>query len=792
VIIFGAYPAIFHVLGISGPNHRSTQRLSPFIFKTPVMKNAMRTILLLLAFVAQITGPRAQVISHEYNLRLYPDQDAHYYLSNPGRGARSALKFDISRIPRDAEIKYVHLNAFVLYSEVAWDGDVDFFNLNHQDWLEAHEADTVELATRSDSIRQDTGFGMFQLGWHRSVDLRNILLRDYVAKNAYCTVFMVDPDDGNSQFQPGSPLMDHDTLICGELLDSGRTVFYASESPDTTMRPYLGIRYCFHTDTQLILTACDSIHLNGEIFITSGQYQQVIPNASGCDSTIHIDLTILHSSSDTLYLEGCDSVKVNGEIYRNSGRQVQRFINAVGCDSLLVLELTVHPSHYRIVDLAGCDSVEAGGKTFFLSGTYYLLLHSQFGCDSTVELRVTIHKASYGTLSRTGCDSLQVNGEWFTASGVYTQVLTNHHGCDSLLTLFLTVKQSTTGLLYVELCDSIVANGVWYYRSGTYFQKLTNAAGCDSLLTLNLTVLKSTSGLLSLDACDSVTINRQRFYSSGTYHQVLTNVAGCDSFLTIELRILYSTRATLVDTACDSLVVNGQAYFRSGNYVQVLQNSVGCDSVLSLELAILNSTADSLVLTLCEPTEINGELIDSSGTWVQVLQNVAGCDSVLVLEVLLVEIDTSVRYEGGALRAEDTFASYQWLDCDQGFVPLPGDTNSVFTPVRTGYYAVALQKDGCTDTSACYFAMVVATEDALGTGSLKVFPNPSNGQLQLEIAGAEGAMILSLHASGGREVFRRQLVGGRTTLTLDSLPPGLYRVVVTGPRGVRSKSWLRL
>jgi hypothetical protein len=29
-------------------------------------------------------------------------------------------------------------------------------------------------------------------------------------------------------------------------------------------------------------------------------------------------------------------------------------------------------------------------------------------------------------------------------------------------------------------------------------------------------------------------------------------------------------------------------------------------------------------------------------------------------------------------------------------------------------------------------------------------------------------------------------------LTLDSLPPGLYRVVVTGPRGVRSKSWLRL
>lgn len=756
------------------------------------MKNAMRTILLLLAFLVQCDGLWAQVISHEYNLRLYPEQDAHYYLSNPGRGARSALKFDISRIPRDAEIRYVHLNAFVLYSEVAWDGDVDFFNLNHQDWLETHEADTLELASRSDSIRQDTGFGMFQLGWHRSVDLRNILLRDYVAKNAHCTVFMVDPDDGNSQFQTGSPLMDHDTLICGELLDSGRTVFYSFESPDTTMRPYLGIRYCFHTDTQLILTACDSIHLNGEIFITSGQYQQVIPNATGCDSTIHIDLTILHSSSDTLWLAGCDSVVVNGETYRNSGRQVQRFINAVGCDSLLVLELTVHPSHYRIVDLAGCDSVEAGGKKFFLTGTYYLLLHSQFGCDSTVELRVTIYKASYGTLSRTGCDSLLVNGEWFTASGVYNQVLTNHRGCDSLLTLFLTIKQSTTGTLYAELCDSILVNGVWYFRSGTYFQKLTNAAGCDSLLTLNLTVLKSTSGLLSLDACDSVTINGQYFDSSGTYHQVLKNAATCDSILTIELRILHSTRATLRDTACDSLVVNGQAYFSSGNYVQVLPNSAGCDSVLSLELEILSSSFDSLALTLCEPTEINGELIDSSGTWVQVLQNVVGCDSVLVLEVLLVEIDTSVHYEGGALRALDTLAAYQWLDCDQGFAPLPGDTNAVFIPVKTGNYAVALKKDGCTDTSACSFVMVVATDDASDTGSLTIFPNPSTGQLQLEIAGAEGATYLSLHAPGGQEVFRRHLEDGRVSLMLDSLPPGLYLVVVTGPQGFRSTTWLRL
>ncbi len=67
----------------------------------------------------------------------------------------------------------------------------------------------------------------------------------------------------------------------------------------------------------------------------------------------------------------------------------------------------------------------------------------------------------------------------------------------------------------------------------------------------------------------------------------------------------------------------------------------------------------------------------------------------------LVGINTNVNVVGSTIYAVTAGASYQWLDCDNGFAVLPNDTNQSYSPVVSGNYAVIVTQNPCSDTSAC-------------------------------------------------------------------------------------------
>ncbi|MBK8954420.1 MAG: T9SS type A sorting domain-containing protein [Saprospiraceae bacterium] len=735
----------------------------------------MKRTLLLLLFIIGLSTTYSQVISHQFNYRVSPDQDAHYPLFNPGRGNRVALKFDISRIPQGAEIKAAQLNVHVLYSEVNWDGDVIFYNLNNQSWDETQPADSLELSFRSDSTHQDSLFGMMQLGWHNSIDLSQIVLRDYTQKNQYCTIFMVDPDDQDSLFTAGTPLFDHDTLVCGEEMADGKMVFWSSESPDTSFRPYLAIRYCFHTDTQFSLSACDSISLNGETFYTSGQYQQVIPNSSGCDSTLTIDLTINHSSSSDLKLSGCDSIEVNGFKYFRSGNYKQIFVNHVGCDSVLNLQLTVHPSYLSQLLLSDCDSVIVNGVSYTTSGIYSQDFKSIYGCDSILEIKVVINPTTFGTITRTACDSIFINGELFDQSGIFTQVLKNSNNCDSILTINLTINHSNSELLEIEDCDSIVVNGVSFFRSGNYRQTLKNKDGCDSSLLLKLTIHKSAIDSFEYTACNGLVLNGVTYDSSGYYTQHLQTIHGCDSTLLLYITINQSTSNAISLTECDSAIINNQKYDSSGVYTQLLTNAAGCDSLLFINLTVHYSNSEVIEISDCDSVVVNGTAYYQSGIYTQSLSNTDGCDSLLIIDAMVFIADTSILVNGNKLISLDSSSLYQWVDCDNNFAPIPGDTNIIFTATKSGNYAVVLFQGGCADTSACYPVMVVATDDQNKSEMIKVYPNPTQDILILKLEKSQPNLMVRCMSISGQLQFAFQLNSEvNQKLDVSMLQPGIY------------------
>ncbi len=75
--------------------------------------------------------------------------------------------------------------------------------------------------------------------------------------------------------------------------------------------------------------------------------------------------------------------------------------------------------------------------------------------------------------------------------------------------------------------------------------------------------------------------------------------------------------------------------------------------------------------------------------------------------------------------------SYQWIDCDNNFNPLPGQVFQEFFPPYYGSFAVIVEYNGCVDTSDCVlFTNIIDFENF---EKILLYPNPTNGTLFIKI-----------------------------------------------------------
>ena len=111
------------------------------------------------------------------------------------------------------------------------------------------------------------------------------------------------------------------------------------------------------------------------------------------------------------------------------------------------------------------------------------------------------------------------------------------------------------------------------------------------------------------------------------------------------------------------------------------------------------------------PYNWNGTILTAGGVYYDTLQSVFGCDSIIQLTLSTLLVDTSVTQNGAVLTANHTGISYQWLDCNNGFAPIPGATNKSFTATAVGSYAVIVLQSGCYDTSGCRAVTTVGLSD---------------------------------------------------------------------------------
>ncbi|MEZ4917717.1 MAG: GEVED domain-containing protein [Saprospiraceae bacterium] len=394
----------------------------------------------------------------------------------------------------------------------------------------------------------------------------------------------------------------------------------------------------------------------------------------------------------------------------------------------------------------------------------------------------------------TACDEYtSPSSDVYTSSQVITEVLENVAGCDSTLTIDLTVVHSDAVSVDATACDSyVLPQGDVVTESGTYITTLQNASGCDSVVTVQLTILNSSTESIAVTACDSyVSPSGDAYTSSQVITEVFQNAAGCDSTLVIDLTIGYSDSIFMDVTACDSYVLpQGDVVTESGLYVADFQTAQGCDSIVSVQLTILTSTSEAFEVEACGSyTSPDGTVYTSSQIIEETISNAAGCDSTLTIDLTIYTVDTEVTQAGAVLTAQASGPDYvyQWLDCGNGFEPIPGAVAQSFTATEDGNYAVLLSTNGCVDTSSCFPVVVTGIIESNFEQQVRVYPNPTSGHLVVDLGAAydriswkitdeQGRLIQSqtddsgtqvrLHIDGAAGVYFITLESGRNRLAL--------------------------
>lgn len=452
-------------------------------------------------------------------------------------------------------------------------------------------------------------------------------------------------------------------VTCGNYYWHG---YYYTQTPDTlpvySHADYYG---CISTDTLYLtihqvssstdtIESCDSAFWHGTKYTYSTTWPTYnVPegNVYGCDSTVHLNLTIHHSSNSAYKSEyACDSILLFGQLFFNDSTILHVWPNANshGCDSVERIRLYVtHTTHTATI-------AEACGNYYWHYHTYTqtpdtLPIYRQTnwrGCVNTDTLHLTINHPVSSTETLVVCDSCIWHGiTYYNSTTTPSFTTTSSAGCDSVVTLHLTVNRSNSAIENVTACDGYTWHGIGYIAStSTPTYTTINGVGCDSVVTLHLTVNQSTDSVETTTACDSFTWIDGNTYTEGndTTQFTIYNSVGCDSLITLHLTINHSTSSSATDTACDGYSWNGMSYTTSGTYSYTTNNAVGCDSTITLTLTLNNSAQTAITDTADESYFWHGETITESGTYQWQGTTVVGCDSTVTLTLVInhVGIDT--------------------------------------------------------------------------------------------------------------------------------------------------------
>lgn len=543
---------------------------------------------------------------------------------------------------------------------------------------------------------------------------------------------------------------------------------------------------CVPDSTILPAAVCE-----GEVFIlpdgtsvtidAPGLYTVSLTGASGCDSVVGFDVTLLPivaATIDTGFCEGEIFILPDGTSVTVDAPASYDFTlpGLIGCDTLLTINVDVLPALTSTIDTGFC-----AGETFILPDGTVVTVDFPFSLDITLP-----------------------------GSG----------GCDTILTLNVDVLPNITTAIADDICPGeilILADGTEVTTPGTYEVTISAPGACDSIFIYTIATGEAFSVAVSESICsgDTYVLPDGTIVSdAGVYNTVLTAASGCDSIITTTLTltplpdatILLDTNAYCISAGLIDLVAVTPGGTWSGTGVVGTQFnpavagiggpytityalggpcpaeasfniSVYAEPVLSLDIPLVICIENGPINLLPSPSGgiltgpgISGYQFDPATTGAGGPFNITytytdagGCTATLDASLFVYDYsidagpDTTILLGTSySINLTEPGATYTWTPA--GSVSCSDCANPVFTPtVTTTYSVTSTDVYGCTatdeltiyvDTDIDYNIYVPNAFSPNGDGINDVFNILGNGIARVR--------ILSIYDRWGNIIFRSE------------------------------------
>jgi len=140
-------------------------------------------------------------------------------------------------------------------------------------------------------------------------------------------------------------------------------------------------------------------------------------------------------------------------------------------------------------------------------------------------------------------------------------------------------------------------------------------------------------------------------------------------------------------------------------------------------------------------------------------------------------LDTSVVILNDTLFSNASNATYQWLDCNNNNVAIPGATSQSYSTPLNGNYAVVITQGSCIDTSSCMEMIILGDKEFELHKDYTIYPNPTSGTIFIQLKkGFKETFIEVVNMLG--EVIHTEEVKG-DSYSYDIAAKGVYLLKIT-------------
>ncbi len=235
----------------------------------------------------------------------------------------------------------------------------------------------------------------------------------------------------------------------------------------------------------------------------AGTYTHTFTSIGGCDSTVTLVLKVNDTYEKHIYASICEGETYSeyGITTETEGDYIRRYETVNGCDSVLHIHVTVKQptdSVLKAVINYG-QSYTWDGVTYNASTYLTKTLTNAAGCDSIVVFDLRVNDLITTTFPVSICegDSTRIfdTDSIVKTEGIYQRMYKAVSGADSLVAYNVNILRRTyeNTVVTIEHGKSYIWHGNSYNRSVFLRDTLVNAEGCDSVCTLDLTVIGQTT-----------------------------------------------------------------------------------------------------------------------------------------------------------------------------------------------------------------------------------------------------------------------------------------------------------